>query len=180
MTFIKSSANNTPIVDTVFAIVKLAKKDIEENGSENVVDATIGSLYDESGKIVAYDSVFNHYDEINHATKAKYAESFKGNANYRNEVYHWVTQGKDICLPHDVIATQVELVLYQFLLQHSLTEAKLFYFQKLLGDLTNLWQAKMVLILLSTTILMEITLIYKVLKNKLKPFKKNKIKLSWL
>ncbi len=105
MTFIKSSANNTPIEDTVFAIVKLAKKDIEENGSENVVDATIGSLYDENGKIVAYDSVFDHYDAINHATKAKYAESFKGNANYRNEVYKWVTQGKDIHLAHDVIAT---------------------------------------------------------------------------
>ena len=54
MSFIKSSANKTPIVDTVFSIVKLAKQDIEKNGKENVVDATIGSLYDESGKIVAY------------------------------------------------------------------------------------------------------------------------------
>ena len=87
MSFIKSSANKTPIVDTVFSIVKLAKQDIEKNGKENVVDATIGSLYDESGKIVAYDSVFNHYDAIPHATKAKYAESFKGNATYRKPVF---------------------------------------------------------------------------------------------
>ena len=43
MSFIKSSANKTPIVDTVFSIVKLAKQDIEKNGKENVVDATIGS-----------------------------------------------------------------------------------------------------------------------------------------
>ena len=105
MTFIKSSANKTPIVDTVFAIVKLAKEDIEKNGPENVVDATIGSLYDETGKIVAYDSVYNHYDAIPHSTKAKYAESFRGNTSYRNEVYKWVTQGKDINLPHEVIAT---------------------------------------------------------------------------
>lgn len=105
MSFIKSSANKTPIVDTVFSIVKLAKQDIEKNGKENVVDATIGSLYDESGKIVAYDSVFNHYDAIPHAAKAKYAESFKGNATYRKEVYNWVTQNKDIKLAHDIIAT---------------------------------------------------------------------------
>ena len=41
MSFIKSSANKTPIVDTVFSIVKLAKQDIEKNGKENVVDATL-------------------------------------------------------------------------------------------------------------------------------------------
>ncbi len=105
MTFIKSSANSKPIVDTVFAIVRLAKKDIAENGSENVVDATIGSLYDENGKIVAYDSVFNHYDALPHSTKAKYADAFKGNPAYCKEVYEWVTQHKNIQLAHDVIAT---------------------------------------------------------------------------
>lgn len=105
MTFIKSSANTTPIVDTVFAIVDLANKDKAKNGPDAIVDATIGSLYSEDGKIVAYDSVFDHYDAIPHANKARYAQSFRGNKEYCSNVYTWVTQGKNIPLAHDVIAT---------------------------------------------------------------------------
>ena len=44
MSFVRKTANLTPIVDTVFKIVELAKKDKMENGPEHVVDATIGSL----------------------------------------------------------------------------------------------------------------------------------------
>ncbi len=44
MNFIKDSANKTPIEDTVFAIVEKAKAAKQKVGSENVVDATIGSL----------------------------------------------------------------------------------------------------------------------------------------
>lgn len=105
MAFTKKSADLTPIVDTVFVIVDKAKKDIAENGPENVVDATIGSLYDEEGKLVAFDTVFNHYDEIDHKVKAAYASSFTGNPDYREAVYNWVTQGQDIKLAHSVIAT---------------------------------------------------------------------------
>ena len=55
MSFTKESVNKTPIVDTVFVIVDKAKKAKEEVGAENVVDATIGSLYSEDGKLVALD-----------------------------------------------------------------------------------------------------------------------------
>ena len=58
MSFTKESVNKTPIVDTVFVIVDKAKKAKEEVGAENVVDATIGSLYSEDGKLVALDTVF--------------------------------------------------------------------------------------------------------------------------
>lgn len=47
MNFVKESVNQTPIVDTVFSIVAKAKEAKAKVGSENVVDATIGSLYDE-------------------------------------------------------------------------------------------------------------------------------------
>ena len=47
MTFVRKKADITPIVDTVFAIVNKAKEDKAVNGSENVIDATIGSLYGE-------------------------------------------------------------------------------------------------------------------------------------
>lgn len=105
MTFTRQSANLTPIEDTVFAVVKLAKEDIEKNGKEKVVDATIGSLYDEEGQLVALDSVFNHYDEIPHQTKAAYASSFSGNEDFREQVYAWLTQGRTLNCAHSVIAT---------------------------------------------------------------------------
>lgn len=59
MNFVKESVNQTPIVDTVFSIVAKAKEAKAKVGSENVVDATIGSLYDEEGTLVALDSVFS-------------------------------------------------------------------------------------------------------------------------
>ncbi len=105
MTFVKKSANLTPIVDNVFSIVSLAKKDKQQNGNENVIDATIGSLYGEDEKLVALDEVFNHYDAIDHRTKAAYAASFTGNPDYREAVWNWVIQKEKIHLPHSVIAT---------------------------------------------------------------------------
>ena len=70
MTFVRKKADITPIVDTVFAIVNKAKEDKAANGSDNVIDATIGSLYGEDETLVALDEVFDHYDEIDHRTKA--------------------------------------------------------------------------------------------------------------
>ena len=64
MSFMKQSADLQPIEDTVFAVVSMAKQDIAEHGADAVVDATIGSLYDEQGKLVAYQNVFDHYNAI--------------------------------------------------------------------------------------------------------------------
>ena len=105
MTFVRKSADLKPIVDTVFSIVAKAKEDKAANGDENVVDATIGSLYGEDGKLVALDEVFNHYDAIDHRVKAAYAYSFTGNPDYRESVYKWVSQGVELNLKHSVIAT---------------------------------------------------------------------------
>ena len=105
MTFVRKSADVTPIVDTVFAIVAKAKEDKAANGADHVVDATIGSLYGEDEKLVALDEVFDHYDAIDHRVKAAYAASFTGNPDFRSSVFSWVTQNADVKLPHSVIAT---------------------------------------------------------------------------
>ena len=81
-----------------------AKKDKAENGDQ-VIDATIGSLYDEEGRFVALHSVFDHYDALDHQIKGAYAASFSGNANFRKDVYEWITRGTGLQLPHSVIAT---------------------------------------------------------------------------
>lgn len=104
MRFVKEQVDLKPIVDTVFAIVKKAKEAKQEIGEENVVDATIGSLYDEHGKIVAFDSVFSTLKQLQNEVMAAYAGSFTGNPNYREHVYDWVVGDRSV-LPHSVIAT---------------------------------------------------------------------------
>lgn len=105
MSFVKKDVNTTPIEDTVFAIVNKAKEAKEKFGNKNVIDATIGSLYGEDGKLVAFDSVFQPYDHIAKEEKAKYADSFTGNDSFRKQVYDWVVQDANISLAHSVIAT---------------------------------------------------------------------------
>lgn len=105
MSFTRSSLDPSPIVDTVFTVAKQAKEDILKNGEENVINATIGSLYDEDGQLVALKSVFNHYDALSHQIKASYAMSFKGNVTYCEQVWNWLLQGRSLNLAHSTIAT---------------------------------------------------------------------------
>ena len=105
MSFMKQSANLQPIEDTVFAVVAMAKKDIAENGPDQVVNATIGSLGDENGNLVAYSSVFDHYNQIDNKVKASYASSFTGNPRFREQVKNWVIQDQPVDLASSVIAT---------------------------------------------------------------------------
>lgn len=105
MSFVRKTANLVPIVDTVFSIVKLAAEDKKKNGADHVVDATIGSLYDETGNLVAYNSFFDHYNAIDNKNKAKYASSFTGNDSFRKQVIHWVFDQHAPSLIKKVIAT---------------------------------------------------------------------------
>lgn len=105
MSFVKKEVNTTPIEDTVFVIVGKANEAKKEYGEERVVDATIGSLYNEEGALVAFDSVFTPYDAIPKEQKAKYAGSFTGNPAYRTQVYEWLLGGINSTLKHSVIAT---------------------------------------------------------------------------
>lgn len=104
MSFVKDSVNQQPIVDTVFAIVAMAKKAKAELGEDAVVDATIGSLYDESGNLVALDSVFDSLKNLDNKVLAAYASSFTGNPDFKEKVYDWVLDGNSH-LEHEVIAT---------------------------------------------------------------------------
>ena len=85
--------------------MKKAKEAKAAIGAEQVVDATIGSLYNEEGNIVAFDSVFTPYNEIAKETKATYAASFVGNDSFRKQVYEWIVGGTGSTLVHSVIAT---------------------------------------------------------------------------
>ena len=104
MSFVKESVSQKPIVDTVFTIVKKAKEDKAKSGEDVVVDATIGSLYDEEGKLVALDSVFSSLKNLDNRVLAAYAASFTGNEDFKDRVYQWVLNGNSH-LHHEIIAT---------------------------------------------------------------------------
>ena len=105
MSFIKDSANKEPIVDTVFGIVNKARVAKAELGIDKVVDGTIGSLYDEDGKLVALDTVFNSFRSKDNRVLAAYATSITGNPDFKAAVYNWVLNGNCPMLRCEVIAT---------------------------------------------------------------------------
>lgn len=103
MNFIKDSADKNPIVDTVFTIVRKAMAAKEQYGADNVIDATLGSLYSEDGNLVAMESVFKSFDEVTPKQKAGYASGFMGNADYRTLCTQWVLEDTAVC--SSVVAT---------------------------------------------------------------------------
>lgn len=103
MNFIKNSADKAPIIDTVFAIVGKAAAAKEQFGAENVVDATLGSLYSEEGSLVAMESVFKSFEEVTPKQKAGYASGFMGNPDFRTLCGEWVLG--DTKLSSSVVAT---------------------------------------------------------------------------
>ena len=104
MSFVKDSVNKQPIVDNVFTIVSKAKQAIAEYGNDAVVNATIGSLYGEDGKLVALDTVYDSLKNLDNRSMAAYAASFTGNPDFKEQAYDWVLNGNSH-LNHEVIAT---------------------------------------------------------------------------
>ena len=100
MRFVKDGLDISKIDDPVFAISRMASAD----DSPKTVNATIGSLFDEDGKIVAFKSFYDNFDKIDDRLKAKYADSPEGNKEYKEAVEKHLLEGR-IKIPHDIIAT---------------------------------------------------------------------------
>lgn len=90
MAFLNEISNGKKMVDKVFKAAVKARDAKEKYGDEAVVDATLGTLFDENGTFVAYDSVWTPYESIDKIQKAKYASSIQGNLGYRKAVYKWL------------------------------------------------------------------------------------------
>ena len=104
MRFHRASADLTPLADISFATAARARHDREVNG-DLVVQASIGTLCDDQQKIIAFPSVYEHFDAMAARTKARYAESFTGNASFREAVAAWVLEDHVRTLHRAVIAT---------------------------------------------------------------------------
>lgn len=105
MKFLKDNINTIPLQDNVFAVSKKAAEAALVYGNDEVVNATIGSLYTEDEVIAAFDSVYDVYDTIDNQTKARYANTITGSTEFKNSIYTWVTGSTKLNLKHRVVAT---------------------------------------------------------------------------
>jgi aspartate aminotransferase/aromatic-amino-acid transaminase len=88
--FLNKQSDGKMMVDKVFKAAIKAREAKEKYGDDQVVDATLGTLFDEDGNFVAFDSVWGPYNEIDKVQKAKYAASIQGNPKFREAVYNWL------------------------------------------------------------------------------------------
>ena len=102
--FLNDNADFSTFKDSVFELRTLAKKAIDA-GHSNVINATIGSLFDENKKIVALNTVYDCYNAIANSTKAAYAKAITGNEDFTEAIFNWVNQNNNINLHHKTVAT---------------------------------------------------------------------------
>ena len=69
----KQNGRKIPLEDKIFGISNRAKKMIAEKGAENVINATIGSLLDDDGKLVVLSSVVDVVKSLEPVDFADYA-----------------------------------------------------------------------------------------------------------
>jgi aspartate aminotransferase/aromatic-amino-acid transaminase len=91
------------MVDKVFLAAVKAQETARNIGENNVINATLGTLYDESGSLVTLQSIWSHFDTLSIKQKAKYASGIQGNPHFRKAVGEWLFS--DYNIPHEVIAT---------------------------------------------------------------------------
>jgi aspartate/tyrosine/aromatic aminotransferase len=77
------------VQDRVFKTVQDAKKAKDEHG-ERVINATLGSLYDETPELVAYQSFYDVYQSLSRKELAAYASHLQGTPDYRAAIQEWL------------------------------------------------------------------------------------------
>lgn len=103
-TFLNDKCDGKKMVDKVFKAAVAANEAKAIHGDE-VVDATLGTLFDELGNFVALNSVWEPYETISNFQKAKYASSIQGNPGFRDAVYNWLFGNLDEKIECEIIAT---------------------------------------------------------------------------
>ncbi len=103
-TFLNTLSDGKVMIDKVFKAA-VACNEAKTKYGDIVVDATLGTLFDENGVFVAFDSVWKTYETIDKIQKAKYASSIQGNPDFNEAVYNWLFDGLDIRVPCEIIAS---------------------------------------------------------------------------
>ena len=103
--FLNKLSDGKVMVDKVFKAAIKAREAKEKYGDDAVVDATLGTLFDEDGVFVAFDSVWGPYETIDKIQKAKYASSIQGNPAFRAAVEKWLFEEVTENLQFEILAT---------------------------------------------------------------------------
>ncbi len=102
--FLNEKSNGKKMVDKVFKAAVAANIAKGKYGDE-VVNATLGTLFDEKGNFVALNSVWGPYETISNVQKAKYASSIQGNPGFRDAIYNWLFGSLEEKIECEIIAT---------------------------------------------------------------------------
>ena len=77
------------VQDRVFKAVQDAKQAKDTHG-ERVINATLGSLYDETPELVAYQTFYDVYEGLSRKELAAYASHLQGTPDYRAAIQEWL------------------------------------------------------------------------------------------
>lgn len=100
-TILNTHADGSLYRDFAFAASFRATND----PAENVINATLGSLRDDEGNLLAFKTVYDRFNQINDRRKASYAGRVEGNVNYDEAVFKWLNRANNLNSPHDIVAT---------------------------------------------------------------------------
>lgn len=79
---------NTP--DPVFSVLNQYQKDLAANLSQPLINATLGSLYDETGKMFIYQTYYQQYQALTLEQHAAYAADLIGNPDFLTAIKTWL------------------------------------------------------------------------------------------
>ena len=85
MTFIKNTLNSNLIEDNIFKVVKQAN-DAKLKYGDEVIDATIGCLFNEDLSLSIFNSYYKIFNNLSNNEYAKYAQSYSGNISFKQAI----------------------------------------------------------------------------------------------
>ena len=93
------------INDTVFEAAQGAHEATARLGDEHVVNGAFGTLFNESGQLWTFSSVYEAFDKLPAVQKAKYASSIYGSKEFHEAVQKWLFGSFTPPSPYEIIAT---------------------------------------------------------------------------
>ncbi len=103
--FVSEIVHDKEILDTVFEAAQGAIEASKKYGIENVINGAFGTYFDETGKLLTFDTVYRAFDKVDDIQKAKYASSIMGPPEFQAAVKDWLFGGIDEDITCDIIAT---------------------------------------------------------------------------
>ncbi len=103
--FVSEVMHDKEIVDTVFEASQGAIEASKKYGVENVVNGAFGTYFDETGKLLTFETVYRTFDKVDDIQKGKYASSIMGSPEFQAGVKDWLFTSVGLDIPCHIIAT---------------------------------------------------------------------------